>query len=202
MDTRPDHKTTLLPDSPWEGLDRDHSPALARWMGAQWPMGSGEAAEALPDPASVSALEPVVQRLNTYLAIHSFWHAFEQAQAHPEGQVVWGSDYDILDQQDGADLSFTALSEVRLKILLQHQGNEQSLLPENEWPQRLADGLASLGLGLAHWQWKEGVAVDPKQDLARTLEQCLGKAYAVWWQHQHLTQRLSAPDQRLSRPRF
>lgn len=166
-------------------------------------MDSGGAGGALPDLEILNTLDPLAaQRLKTYLAIQVFWHAFEQAQATPESKVTWGSDYDVLDGQDDADLSFTALSDIRLKSTLEHEGHRQSLLPSNGWPQALAEGMSCLGLELAHWQWREGFALDPEQDVQITLEHCLGKAYAVWWEHQHLTQRLASSSHGITKRRF
>lgn len=62
--------------------------------------------------------------------------------------------------------------------------------------------MSCLGLELAHWQWRDGFVLDPEQDVQITLEQCLGKAYAVWWEHQHLTQRLASSSHGITKRRF
>lgn len=188
---------------PWEGFERERAQMGDHWMNDQWPVDSGNRGGALPPIYVLQGLDPeLAQRMKAYLAIQLFWHAWEQAQAIPEGQVVWGVDYDVLEDQNGDNLSFTAISDFRLRATLEHHGHERSLLPQNAWPERLAEGLSGLGLEMAHWRRIEGVVLAPEQDLRGVLEQQLGKNYAVWWQHQHLAHHLSPSGPSATRPRF
>lgn len=50
--------------------------------------------------------------------------------------------------------------------------------------------------------WGSDYDVLDGQDVPITLEQCLGKAYAVWREHQHLTQRLASSSHGITKRRF
>lgn len=127
---------------------------------------------------------PLFDRVQIYMVLGAFWAAMDYARHHPEADVTWKIDYEVT----GPDHDPTP-NPPWLEVFTDHQGKTVDLTPAGYDAELLARGLRVLGFSTFCPTLNQGIRINPDAP-DQTIRACLGEAYALWWRHRCLSQRL------------
>ena len=187
------------PPTPWSVFDRpEEANGDARFMCPAWPASPNHKQVSYVDddevPSCYRTSGTSLQVYNVYLAIETFWSAWDHVLKHPTERLLWFTDYEI---EGSAEFPSPGPPFLEIRRFPNPDSGESERWATDD-PENLYLGLSSLGAG----DMTKDVHLHAGADLKNMVESCLGKAYVTWWFEQQLAHSFAEkPSEGAKRPR-